>query len=280
MQHKHIKEEIVVVGIEENIRLYTIKKDGNILSPAPRSIILSERLAAKLGATKGDTIDVKCALFKYKDESERFFVSDIIEQNVGLSAYVNREHLSKLIGSGDLANSILLQANDGSSAILKEKYQDSAVIEGINDVNDMIQMLQNIVNNYLSMMKLMAGISVLMGFAIIYNSYSIILSEREKEFASLLVLGMTEKEVVSIVNLEQWLICSIGIPLGVPLTYIMFDTVGKASSNDMFTLNLKPDGQSMLIGLGFTLFSILIAQLFASYKISHIKISDALKADE
>lgn len=147
-------------------------------------------------------------------------------------------------------------------------------------MNDMIQMLQNIVNNYLSMMKLMAGISVLMGFAIIYNSYSIILSEREKEFASLLVLGMTEKEVVSIVNLEQWLICSIGIPLGVPLTYIMFDTVGKASSNDMFTLNLKPDGQSMLIGLGFTLFSILIAQLFASYKISHIKISDALKADE
>ncbi len=280
LQHKHIKEEIVVVGIEENSRLYTIKKDGNILSPAPRSIILSERLAAKLGATKGDTIDVKCALFKYKDESERFFVSDIIEQNVGLSAYVNREHLSKLIGSGDLANSILLQANDGSSAILKEKYQDSAVIEGINDVNDMIQMLQNIVNNYLSMMKLMAGISVLMGFAIIYNSYSIILSEREKEFASLLVLGMTEKEVVSIVNLEQWLICSIGIPLGVPLTYIMFDTVGKASSNDMFTLNLKPDGQSMLIGLGFTLFSILIAQLFASYKISHIKISDALKADE
>lgn len=280
LYNEHFEEDIMMIGLEEGSRLYTIKKDGQPLLPSPGSVILSERLAEKLGTKAGDHIEVKCALFQYKDERVRFYVSDIIEQNVGMSAYTSRTHISRLMGGNDLTNRMILEAYPEGGSLLKDKYRDSAQIEGINDVKDLIRMLQKVVNTYLSMMKMMAILSVLMGFAIIYNSYSIILSEREKEFASLLVLGMEEKEIISIVNLEQWLICAVAIPLGIPLANILFHIVGKASSNDMFTLHLKVDGLSFLIGLCFTLFSIIIAQLFASYKINHIKISDALKADE
>ena len=280
LYNEHFEEDIMMIGLEEGSRLYTIKKDGQPLLPSPGSVILSERLAEKLGAKAGDHIEVKCALFQYKDERVRFHVSDIIEQNIGMSAYASRTHISQLMGGNDLTNRMILKAYPEGGSLLKDKYRDSAQIEGINDVKDLIRTLQKVVNTYLSMMKMMAILSVLMGFAIIYNSYSIILSEREKEFASLLVLGMEEKEIISIVNLEQWLICAVAIPLGIPLANILFHIVGKASSNDMFTLHLKVDGLSFLIGLCFTLFSIIIAQLFASYKINHIKISDALKADE
>ncbi|MDO5063265.1 MAG: FtsX-like permease family protein, partial [Peptostreptococcaceae bacterium] len=100
------------------------------------------------------------------------------------------------------------------------------------------------------------------------------------EFASLLVMGMSEKEVIGIVKLEQWLITMIAIPLGIPLTSAMVQAIGVASSNDMFSLDFEVDHISFIIGGSITLIIIALAQFSASQKIQNLKLSDALKADE
>ncbi len=280
LSNANLSENVSIIGIEENNMLYTLTKDGDFVYPKPNEVILTARLAEKIGAHKGDIIQVESPMFHKKDEKYSFIVSEIIDQTVGMSAYSEIRHLGKLVGNEQVVNSILIRAPKDSGEKLKTIYEDSHEIDGINDIHSMIVKMKKFMESFLFGMYSMVFISVAMGFAIIYNSYSIILSEREKEFASLLVLGMSEKEVISIIKLEQWLIAFIAIPLGFPLTNMIIDAIGKASSNDLFTLNLTVDRIAFLIGGAITVIIILLGQAFASVKIKNLKLSDALKADE
>lgn len=280
LTHGHIKEDVGLIGLQRNSALYRIGKDGVSLSLSGREIVLSKRLAEKLKLKKGDVLQLKSSMFKKNQEDHSFYVKEIIHQSVGMGAYVDKNELSELIGGLDLASSIIMRAYPQSATRLKETYRNSAEVDGVKDVQEMLGMIRRLTEDYTSMMQAMALLSIIMGFAIIYNSYSIILSEREKEFASLLVLGMSEKEVISIIKLEQWLLFVLAIPIGIPVTMKMFDFVMEASSTDMFSLSMDPDVTSFLIGVITTIFSIWFAQCIASFKIKKIVISDALKADE
>lgn len=278
--HGHIKEDVGLIGLQKYSQLYRLNKKGKNLSMSNREIILSERLAQKLKLKKGDLLQVKSAMFQKDQEYYDFYVKEIVHQSVGMAAYVDKSALSELIGGKDLVSSMIMEAYPHSAKKLKKKYINSSEVDGVKDVQELLVMIKRLTDDYISMMQAMAIISVIMGFAIIYNSYSIILSEREKEFASLLVLGMSEKEVISIVKLEQWLLFAVAIPLGIPITIKMFDFVMQASSTDMFSLSMNPDVTSFFIGVITTMFSIWFAQYIASFKIKKIVISDALKADE
>lgn len=280
LSHVNLSEHVSIIGIEENNLLYTLTKNKTLVYPKQGEIILTARLAEKIGAHKGDIIKVESPMFYEKDKKTFFIVSEIIEQTVGMSAYAEVYHLGRLIGNNQAINSVLIRAPKGSGEKLKSIYTNSNEIDGINDIHIMIAKMKKFMDSFLFGMYSMVFISVAMGFAIIYNSYSIILSEREKEFASLLVLGMSEKEVISIIKLEQWLIAPIAILLGFPVTEGMIDVIGKASSNDLFTLHLSGDKIAFLIGGVITVSIILLGQAFASLKIKKLKLSDALKADE
>ncbi len=54
--------------------------------------------------------------------------------------------------------------------------------------------------------SVLALFAVLIGFAVVYNSSIITLSERSRELASMMVLGMTPAEVLSVITFEQWFI--------------------------------------------------------------------------
>lgn len=276
----HLKEDISIIGIEEDSHLFTLHQGDKLLSPKSNELILTGRIADKLQVQKGDVIKVKSPMFRYPDDPVDFIVAEVIDQTIGVSAYANISYLSRLVSSNDLANSVLLRCYPESSLKIKDLYKDSEQINGINDVSLTIEKMKKLIETFTSSMSAMVLISVAMGFAIIYNSYAIILSEREKEFASLLVMGMAEKEVILIVKLEQWLITALAIPLGIPITRMIIHTIGKASSNDMFTLNLYVDKSSFIVGGIITIAIIAIAQFFASLKIKNLKLSDSLKADE
>ena len=214
--HGHLKEDVAVIGLQRDSALYTLNKDARALSMSQRELILSKRLADKLKLKKGDVIKLKSAMF-YRDQEEYpFSVKEIIHQSVGMGAYVDKKALSELMGGKDLANAIIMDAYPAMAQQLKQKYAHSSQVNGVKDVKEMLAMIRRLTDDYISMMRIMVLVSIIMGFAIIYNSYSIILSEREKEFASLLVLGMSEKEVISIVKLEQWLLFAAAIPRSRP----------------------------------------------------------------
>ena len=144
----------------------------------------------------------------------------------------------------------------------------------------MIQKLKKFMGSFMGSMYYVALIAIVMGVAIIYNSYVIILSERKRELSSLMVLGMSEKEVLSIVTFEQWFIAIFAMLFGIPLSQSAVTAMGKSASTDMFSLAVKLDLNSLIIAFVVTIIAIVLAQVMASRKIKHLNIVDALKSNE
>ena len=113
-------------------------------------------------------------------------------------------------------------------------------------------------------LALLAGIA---GFALIYNSSIISLSERQRELASLRVLGLTPREVLRVITSEQWLLCLAGIILGIPLSYAMQTAMAQGLSSDLYSIPAQLPFSALVGAALGTCFSVWVAQTRAYRKI-------------
>jgi putative ABC transport system permease protein len=123
-------------------------------------------------------------------------------------------------------------------------------------------------------MVIMGGV---LGFAIIFTATSMNISERTREFSSLRVMGFSKGEIYSIVTKENFLMSISGILMGIPLGNIFLDSIDKAFSNDLYTLNLTPDLSSYFLAAIVTIAFIVLAQLATKKKIDKLDFLEALK---
>jgi len=117
-------------------------------------------------------------------------------------------------------------------------------------------------------------------FAIIYSSSFIILSERNRELASMKVLGMTSQEVFSVITFEQWFISIFAILAGLPLAQLMMFSFASELSTDLYTIPADLSQEAFLLGIFITTASIWIAQRFALRKVRRLDLVEVLKTRE
>ncbi|MHB8984104.1 MAG: ABC transporter permease, partial [Carboxydocellales bacterium] len=118
------------------------------------------------------------------------------------------------------------------------------------------------------------------GFAIVYNVNIISLSERERELATLMVLGMTEGEIKRIMLMEQAFLAVISLILGLPLSYAMLSAIINSTGTDIFNMPMIFEPRSLLISMLGTGLFIGAAQLKINGRISHLAMLDVLKQQD
>ncbi|MGI5823434.1 MAG: ABC transporter permease, partial [Dethiobacteria bacterium] len=134
--------------------------------------------------------------------------------------------------------------------------------------------------SYGSMIYLYSLVGIILGFSIIYISSIITTAERSRELASMMVLGMTPAEVLSVVTFEQWLISTLGILAGIPLAKLFMSGLSQAMSSDVFTIPPEITTSAYLEAAIVTVVSIWIAQKFAGRKIRRLSLVEVLKSAE
>lgn len=277
-----LQEEIQMIGIDPENELYTIMDDEkNKILVRSGGVILSHRLSEKLGADVGDTIWVESPHARYKEDKTAIKVKEIVQQGIGMNAYMEIDDLSKLLGYKPIINVILLDVEkDEVIDRLRDKYQDAPKVVGIQSKKENIRQIEHRMKVMYISMYFMAVLASAMSFSIVYNTYIVVLMERQREFSTLMVLGLKDREVLSIISLEQWLMSFLGIFLGIPLAKALIIFISRGLSTDMFTLPTTMKVESLLISGFLMSVSILLAQQFAGRKITRLNIVDALKSGE
>jgi putative ABC transport system permease protein len=117
----------------------------------------------------------------------------------------------------------------------------------------------------------LAGAAVLVGAFIIFNTFSITVAQRTREFAMLRALGATRLQVLGIVGGEALLIgasaSALGIALGIgfaALINALFDAVGFGIPHSGTVLSGRTVAVSAGVGVGVTLLAALIPAIRAT----------------
>ncbi|MGI6225514.1 MAG: ABC transporter permease [Peptococcales bacterium] len=281
LKNEWIKKDVAIVGIPADSILYNIlDKNGQKIKPPKEGILLSERLASVLSAQTGTKLSMETVLLPDWETEEKLEVVGIIPQYVGINAYMDINSLQEFLGEGALTTALMLKTENRSDAFLKEKYRHSTLVAGIEEKRESLKKLQEMMASYGSLIYIFALLGVIIGFAIIYSSSIITLSERSRELASMMVLGMTPEEVLSVVTFEQWVLGVGAMLLGVPTAKLMFVAIAQSVNNDIFTMPAEMSVTAYFLAFLVTGFSIWIAQKTAARKISNLSLVEVLKARE
>ncbi|MGE4273098.1 MAG: ABC transporter permease [Desulfitobacterium sp.] len=277
------EKEVIVLGLNHGSTLYNVLNKKGEQVPIPQDgVLLSERLANLLQVQVGDAIQVESPLRRqfHAEKKEQLVVRGVIPQYVGLNAFMEIGALADFLQQGEIATSVLIQMDGQAIPALKSKYRDASQVGNIESVQESADKIEEMMASYGFTVYFMALIAGFAGFALIYNSSIISLSERQRELASLRVLGLTSKEVLKVITSEQWLLTLFGVILGIPLSYGLLAAMGQSMSTDLYSIPTEIPLVALLGAVGGTALSVWIAQNRTYVKIKAMSFVEILATKE
>ncbi len=184
----------------------------------PQGLLLTTKLAELLGVEVGQTLVLEVL------EGERpvrsVLVVGLVDELVGLAAYMDRYALSALLGEApSLSGAYLRVEAPALPSLYRQLKQMPAVASvaqrqtALNQFKSTIAATSGVMNSVIILF------AVIIAAAVIYNSARIALSERQRDLATLRIIGFTQGEILLILLGEQALITLAALPLGGLLGY-------------------------------------------------------------
>ncbi len=288
LSQRWLQEDVMLLGLTEKGTLYNIlDAEGNRITPSTKGLILSNRLAEKLQASVGTVLELESPLLRNEEATQKIPVADIIPQYLGMNAYMEISGLEEILEQDKITSSVLINVNNlngenGSHgvSVLRDRYRESDMVSGIDAREERLQMTRELMEAFGSAIYIYVFIGVIICFAIIYSSSFITLSERSRELASMMVLGLSPREVFSVITFEQWFISVFAMIAGLPLANLMQWGFSREMSTDLYSIPADVPAESLFMALLITSLSIWLAQRFAMRKIERLSLIDVLKTRE
>ena len=267
--------ETNVVVFKNNTELnkvYDLKalKDKKKLTLDDEGIIITDKIAKSLNKKINDNIKINIDGINYKLK-----IKGITKNYVGHYIYMNKKYYESTISKYE-TNMLLVK---GSNAKNKEILKFDSV-SSINRVSKMIKNASIMFDamNYVVILLIIA--SALLDFVVLYNLANVNISERQREIATLKVLGFYDKEVDDYINKENIIFTIIGIILGMVFGIFIIDLIVASIEIDNLRIirYIKPISfvYSALITITFSF----IVNIIIHFILKKINMIESLKSIE
>jgi putative ABC transport system permease protein len=210
-----------------------IDVDRRANPPGTDGVVMTDRLAEKLGLRVGDmvTVEVREGRRPVRDVVVEATVRDMM----GLNAFMDRQALNRLLGDGDVASLFSLAVERGRVPSVLEATQAMPRVAGAFSKATMLRNMQEITaRNILIMSSILTLFAGVIAVGVVYNNARIALAERSWELASLRVLGFTRREVSVLLLGELALGIAVALPIGMALGWVLTHSLVAMMRNDQF----------------------------------------------
>ncbi len=274
----HLKENVIITGLESDARLQKIydSTKATYSKPLAGGLIINTTLAKKINAKRGDVLMVKTVYTG--DDEIAMPVLDIVNEVIGVSAYMELDSLCSLLGVPKSANCVLIDSNNPTH--IKDAVESADNVSAVSDIGETRKVYDDMMKTYSSMFVMMQLSGVAVAYAIIANTASISLSERKREYATLRVLGMHPREIAKILGFEYWLLTLVGIPPGIYLLITLKRLLSGMMDSSMFSIPTTTPTSSYITAAVGCFLAVAICNFISTRNISKFDMVEVLKERE
>lgn len=242
------------------------------------AVIISEKLAERQGLAVGDTITVQ-----NKDEvCASFVITDICENYIQHYLFISQSAYETAFGAAPENNVLLCQALGDTPAqnSLAEQILKCRDIAGIQFTSELAVSFANSIRSINSIVVVLIVCAGALAFVVLYNLTNINIAEREKELATIKVLGFYEGEVASYIFREIAILTLFGIAVGLFGGVFLHQFVIRTAEVDLVMFGRAIYPLSFVYAALLTgVFSFLVC-LVMRVKLNRISMVESLKAPE
>lgn len=266
-------------GFEEFMTFIPMNGSDPDMKLDDEGVFIAVKTAEKLNAGVGDTIEFKTA----DDEVIQAKVSGIFDQYVNHQIYVTRKQFDSWNIDQKPNENLLLITDSTDDEYETELGNQLMKLDGVTSIEFYSALIDNFENmiSAIEMVVIVLVISAgLLAFVVLYNLSNVNISERQREIATIKVLGFTEKEVNAYVNRESLILALIGSVAGLLLGIVLHSMIMSLAELDDIRFGRVINGQSFLYSVILTMIFALIVNFIMKYKLRKIEMVESLKAVE
>ena len=246
---------------------------------AGRGLVLTDRLADKLGLHLGDPVRIEVL----EGRQRTLFVPlrATVDEMFGLNAYMERTALNQLLSEGDLSTGFVLSLVPGTQAQVLEASKAMPKIAGAWSKSTMLHNMEEITaRNVRIMSTILTTFASVIAVGVVYNNARIALSERAWELASLRVLGFTRAEVSAMLLGEMAIIVGLALPVGMLLGLGLVGLIAELMKSDQLHFPVVLQARTYAWAAVSVLAAGLASALVVRRHIDRLNLVEALKTRE
>ncbi len=257
------------LAVTEGEQLYCISDTELNTTPIPEgTVALTMKQARKLGLSKGDKVYWKTATGDKWNESE-----------IGLiSRHPNITGITMLREDYEKADMtfrpvMLVSKNNCDNAA------DKNCVSAVHSMKDLIEAFDKMMEIMNLLVYFMVIFSVLLIVIVLYNSGNLSFNEREKEFATLKVLGFKSSSIRRLLSTQNLWLSIIGVICGIPLGRVPLQAMMESNGDAIDWPGYIAPSTYAIAAIFVMTVSVLVSFLF-SRRIKRIDMVEVLKGME
>lgn len=248
------------------------------LNISNEGIIISDKIAEFVDAKVGDSV----VLIDNDNLEYSFKVTGIAENYVSNYIYMSKEFYEANVKSYK-TNMLLLDVKEISKDEkdnLSEKLLNINGVASVSMISDMMNAIKDMLGslNYVVIILIVA--SALLAFVVLYNLANINIGERQREIATLKVLGFYDKEVDNYINKENLVFTAFGVIIGLVFGYFLTDMIVASVEIDKLRFIRRILPQSYVFAAVITTIFSLTVNYIIHFVLKKIDMIESLKSVE
>ncbi|MDO3677116.1 ABC transporter permease [Paenibacillus ehimensis] len=270
----------LTVTEKENKLLHFFDENNNKLFLENNGVLVPQSYADKYHIAEGDLIRLKFTAPEFKNKMIEMKVLNISTQYSNPSFYSTPAYLR----SFDIAynpSSLLVEANSSADLVsVRNFFEQDPHVDKITDKNDLKKSAQYILkqNSFVFIMFIICA--VILSFGAIYTISSINIYERNRELATLKVLGYQKYKINRLIFLENIILTTFAVMVALPISGYMYTIIVKALSSAHQQIPDQLNVFVLLAAVIVAFFLTILANLLLRRKVTQINMIESLKSIE
>lgn len=253
------------------------RKSGETVALPEDAALLTEKAADTLGLSIGDTVTVKNA--DGREAAVR--IGGIVENYVQGFLYMTPGQYEKSFGSAPEYTALAAKLAEGASQnALSEPLLKTGLVSAVSFTDNVRESFADVVGSIDYIVMVLIVCAGLLAFVVLYNLTNINITERQKEIATIKVLGFYDGEVAAYIYRETAVLSLIGTAVGLVLGVFLHAFVVRTAEVDMVMFGRSIHAMSFVFSALLTLFFSLLVNLVMNRKLRAIDMVESMKAGE
>lgn len=253
------------------------RKTGESVEFTEGSVLVTEKLAGLLGVDVGGTITIE-------NESGRrvdFTVTGIVENYVYHYLYISPElyesEMNEPFEPSEI-DAVCVETNGEAREAIAAQLQEQEGVATAGFTEDTRASFDDLVESLNSIILVIIFCAGALAFVVLYNLTNINVTERQRELATIKVLGFRDGEVAGYIYRETSLLTILGCAVGLAFGVLMHSFVIQTVEVDMVMFGRTVEPLSFVYSALLTLLFAVIVDLVMYPKLKKIDMVESLKS--
>lgn len=280
LRFEHRAYRTSVQGIDNEGVLYRLMNaDLDEIDLPAEGVVLTDYLAELLHIQPGEMLTVE--VLEGSRPTVRVPVVATTKEYMGVNAYMQRSALNRLLQEGSVISGAYLAVGERSRSSVFSDLKEMPRVAGVVEKDAAIKTFyETLAETILLFTSITTALGASVSFGVVYNSMRIALSERNRELASLRVLGFKRNEVAYILLGEMGLLTLVAIPLGFLIGYGLCAYLAFQFDTDLYRIPLRLHLDVYALAATVVIVSAAISAMMIWRNLAHLDMVAVLKTKE